>query len=203
MPRPPLSAEDLPTIDSAAHQRTTTARAHCDAIVTHVAHCGGARMPTRTGLIGLVVATVIALGVAGCSPTPTEEDGQRRGASDAAAPTESPGGTQQGQPNTAGSTGADQSTPPNGAPATMSRDALLDALWEIADLEGERPEVELVREIGDEDWSAVQTECLTEAGFPPSVDSAEAVGWEVPAEQADAFALADYTCQAQYPRKME
>lgn len=161
-------------------------------------------MPGKIGLIAPTTATIIVLGIVGCSPAPGEYDANPSRSSDAAAETPPPEDSQNDQPASSGSADSDQPEPqPDGTSATVSRDDLLDALWEIADLEGERPEVELVREVGDEDWSAVQTECLTEAGFPPSVDSAEAVGWEIPAEQADAFALADYTCQAQYPRKME
>lgn len=161
-------------------------------------------MPGRIRLIGPSTATVIVLGIVGCSPNPGEGDAHPSRPSDTGGQTQQPRASQNDQSTPSGSASADQPAPsPDGTSATVSRDDLLDALWEIADLEGERPEVELIREVGDEDWSAVQTECLTEAGFPPFVDGAEAVGWEVPAEQADAFALADYTCQAQYPRKME
>ncbi|MCK0111816.1 hypothetical protein MWU75_06660 [Ornithinimicrobium sp. F0845] len=84
----------------------------------------------------------------------------------------------------------------------MTRDDLLDALWEIADLDGERPEVDLIREVGDDAWLAVHVECLTQAGFPPTSNDDQAVRWDTPAEQSDAFALAEFTCAAQYPRLM-
>lgn len=161
-------------------------------------------MPARIGLIGPSVATIIVLGIAGCSSTSAEVDTEPSRSTDASAQTPPTEDSLADQSTPSGSAGTDQpAPPPDGTSATVSRDDLLDALWEIADLEGERPDVDLIREVGDEDWSAVQTECLTEAGFPPFVDNGDVVGWEGTAEQADAFALADYTCQAQYPRKME
>ncbi len=85
----------------------------------------------------------------------------------------------------------------------MTRDDLLDALWEITDLEGPRPEVELIREVSDKEWMTVHIECMTQAGFPPKSQGDQGVGWEVPADQVEAFDLANFTCEAQYPRRME
>lgn len=145
--------------------------------------------------------------------------------SDAEAPG-GPGATAQGDAPAAssgeakpreGPTGqADSSTDPADPPAEASdpgasgaasfppgtRDDLLDALWEIANLEGARPEVDLIREVGDDEWVAVHVECMTGMGFPTTLDGSEAVRWDVPAGQADAFALAKFTCEAQYPRLM-
>lgn len=88
--------------------------------------------------------------------------------------------------------------------APVTREEQLATFWEEAKLnsglEGDAPPVDLIREVAREEYMTVQIECLTQAGFPPTeVDRAAGVTWETPAEQVDAFALADYTCKAQYP----
>lgn len=163
---------------------------------------------------GVAAATALTLSllVSGCSeedsgqtPAPstptftdsmpratTNEEGDEGGMTSGPS-TESPAGT--AAEETSGNEAA-SSFPP------VTRDDLLDALWEIADLEGARPEVDLVREVEDEEWLAVHVECMTASGFPPTNNNDQAVRWDVTAEQTDAFALAEFTCSAQYPRLM-
>lgn len=87
---------------------------------------------------------------------------------------------------------------------TVSLDDHLDNYWNELGLEGERPEVSLVREVTDEEWREVRAACMTDAGFPPTINSESAgLGWEGTAEQADAFDRADYVCEAKFPRKLD
>lgn len=87
---------------------------------------------------------------------------------------------------------------------TVSLDDHLENYWNELGLEGERPEVSLVREVTDEEWREVRAACMTDAGFPPTINSESAgLGWEGTAEQADAFDRADYVCEAKFPRKLD
>lgn len=166
----------------------------------------------RVGWRSMGIAAALALSVAttACSdagsPEPTEQGEDLTAPSAEVVPSEGPTG--QAEPSTdpgdssgeAGGTGAPGAASASFPPET--RDDLLDALWEIAGLEGERPEVDLIREVDDDEWLAVHVECMTDMGFPTTLDGSEAVRWDIPAGQTDAFALAEYTCSAQYPRLM-
>lgn len=62
----------------------------------------------------------------------------------------------------------------------------------------EVPEVERVRFIDWQEWPAVMASCLTDAGFP--TESAQGgLPTAPPGGQESAWALAAYTCSAQYP----
>lgn len=76
--------------------------------------------------------------------------------------------------------------------------------WEGTGLEGDPPQVEIVRVVSREESATAQVSCMTDAGFPPTeIDDSRGISWEVPAEQADAYFLADYTCRAQYPEDLK
>lgn len=82
---------------------------------------------------------------------------------------------------------------------SVTREDVLQLLWEERGLEGPPEQVDLIREVSDAEYMPVQSECLTAVGFPPEV-SGDSYTWQVPAAQAEVFTLADYRCAAQYPR---
>lgn len=61
------------------------------------------------------------------------------------------------------------------------------------------PEVERVRFISEEERSEVQAQCLTNLGFPTTVESDGSYQTNSTAEQEESLALASYTCELQYP----
>lgn len=61
------------------------------------------------------------------------------------------------------------------------------------------PEVERVRFISEEERSEVQAQCLTNLGFPTTVQSDGSYQTNSTAEQDESLALASYTCELQYP----
>ena len=56
------------------------------------------------------------------------------------------------------------------------------------------PDVEVVRYVGTEELDKIVRQCVTDAGYP-ATDG----GFDVPAGNEEAFALAQYTCYVQYP----
>jgi hypothetical protein len=61
-----------------------------------------------------------------------------------------------------------------------------------------KPETTVVRTVDRDEWDQVIAECLHEAGFPDvQADPEGGLSWQT--SQAEAFALAMYVCQAQFP----
>lgn len=60
------------------------------------------------------------------------------------------------------------------------------------------PEVSVIREVLPEEQFDTVVDCVSEAGFPPS-ERGVSVAWDDLGDQWEAFALARYTCFAQYP----
>ncbi len=66
--------------------------------------------------------------------------------------------------------------------------------------EAQLPEVERIRFVTREEWNDVFVSCLGEAGFEATVHEDGGVRYgEIPPEQAEAQAIANYICRAQYP----
>ncbi|WP_256838023.1 hypothetical protein [Ornithinimicrobium faecis] len=108
------------------------------------------------------------------------------------------------QTTSSGETTAPGADEVNSAFPTVSLEDHLEGYWDELGMDGERPDVPLVREVDDDEWRVVRADCMTQEGFPPRVNSESAgLNWEVPAEQVDAFDLATYTCEAKYPRRMD
>lgn len=147
--------------------------------------------PSRHHLGAL--ALVVGLLVACSEEPPTSPDGSATQTSDAS-PTGEPAA--EDDPATEGAPPTEAA--PTGPPAVTRQD-MLQILWEERGLEGEPEPVDLIREVSDAEYMPMQAECLTAAGFPPD-SVGDAYSWEVPAAQADAFTMADYRCAAQYPR---
>lgn len=62
------------------------------------------------------------------------------------------------------------------------------------------PEVERIRYVSMEEYSTLQAQCFTEAGFPSTVENDGTSFSTSNAEgQEEAFALVSYTCSLQYP----
>lgn len=103
------------------------------------------------------------------------------------------------------SIGDDQpSSSPSAAPETPEQQSdeelraeLAQSLAEEYDVE-DSPEVEIVREVQPDEASAAEAECMTDAGWP-NEQSDGGVAYDIPAEQADDFNLALYTCKLQFP----
>lgn len=65
------------------------------------------------------------------------------------------------------------------------------------------PEVERIRFITEEEFPTVQAQCLTEAGFPTTADEETGSHETRTVEgQEEAFALASYICNLQYPNDL-
>ncbi len=129
----------------------------------------------RVGLLALMLGILVAC--SGESPTGPQE------------PTNQPAAPQTGQPRETDSA----------LLTSVTREDVLQLLWEERGLEGPPEQIDLIREVSDAEYMPVQAECLTAVGFPPQV-SGDSYTWQVPAAQSDAFTLADYRCAAQYPR---
>lgn len=83
-------------------------------------------------------------------------------------------------------------------------DASADQAWQLVESRHpglERPAVDRVRTVSHADWAPTQERCMTAAGFPQAkaMPDASLASGQVPAEQSEAFAVAEYTCGAEYP----
>ncbi|WP_157621740.1 hypothetical protein [Serinicoccus hydrothermalis] len=65
------------------------------------------------------------------------------------------------------------------------------------------PDVTVVREVSPEDQMVAVRDCMAESGFTVSDPDSLNLEWEVPEGQGEAFSLAIYTCNAQYPIAQE
>lgn len=128
-----------------------------------------------SGRLG-AIAVLVALGLAGCDSEPG------------------------GVPDPSGTDEAVAPTFTDHSP--VERNDLLDVWWEESGLEGDRPDVTLVREVRTEEWTAMQSTCMTEAGFPPELGSDGSMSWVTPPDQVDSFELSRFTCRAQYPESL-
>ncbi|MEC5186218.1 hypothetical protein RCH12_003702 [Cryobacterium sp. MP_3.1] len=63
-----------------------------------------------------------------------------------------------------------------------------------------RPDVDVVRVIGNEDFPTIYTDCMLEEGFTVKVNADTSFEATVPPEQQEAFDMAMYVCEAKYPR---
>lgn len=79
-------------------------------------------------------------------------------------------------------------------------ESYLDALRQAAGIENP-PETTLVRVIAPDEANQVWSDCMHAAGFDVIItfDGGQAPPAGLPADQAEAYKLADYICYAQYP----
>jgi hypothetical protein len=61
------------------------------------------------------------------------------------------------------------------------------------------PEVEFVRYISQDEYGEVRAECLTALGFPTAAHDDGGFGGSFTRDQAEAHAVADYTCEVRFP----
>lgn len=83
-------------------------------------------------------------------------------------------------------------------------DANADQAWQLVASRHpglERPVVGRVRTVSHADWAPTQERCMTAAGFPQAkaMPDASLASGQVPAEQSEPFAVAEYTCGVEYP----
>lgn len=62
-----------------------------------------------------------------------------------------------------------------------------------------RPELKVVRYVDLQEWPKAKADCLTEAGFPSVVSDDGGVSSSVSGAQASAIAIADFQCESMYP----
>lgn len=63
-----------------------------------------------------------------------------------------------------------------------------------------RPDVDVVRVIGNEDFPTIYTDCMLAEGFAVTVNADTSFEATVPPEQQESFDMAMYVCEAKYPR---
>lgn len=92
---------------------------------------------------------------------------------------------------------------PAESPVAVAGDRLTleDYLATLAEMYGleDPPKVDVIREVDPRERGAILAECLQEHGFAGQVDSNGGWGAEYPTAQQEAFDLASYVCEAQYP----
>ncbi|TDD65397.1 hypothetical protein E1262_25300 [Jiangella aurantiaca] len=102
---------------------------------------------------------------------------------------------------------ADEETAGPDGPAGLAVDDadMADYLAQLAD-EAESlgiadpPEVDPIRFIRIDEYGPTLADCITDEGFPAEAEGASGIAFgEIPQAQAEAFALAQYTCAARYP----
>lgn len=150
----------------------------------------------------LLVGVLILAWASGCSDEPADEGVVGTPPASVATDSREPLSTEGSDKAPSTSTGGSGGTAIAGPPG-VTREDMLDALWEESGLEGDRVDVDLIREVSDAEWLPAYADCLTAAGFPPEVSDSEMVKVVVPEGQEESHALADYTCKAQYPRRLE
>lgn len=101
------------------------------------------------------------------------------------------------------------STPPPTAPESSAVEQYLTSVREQFQQtapDAQVPEVDVVRPVGYLEQPALLVGCLDETGFAAEISgpaAAPLVSAEYAPEQAEAYALAMYTCQSQYPVSTE
>lgn len=68
---------------------------------------------------------------------------------------------------------------------------------------GSWPEVERIRYVSQEEWAEVQASCLTNLGFPTTVEEGGSFSTKITEDQDEAAAEASYTCELQYPQDLK
>ena len=151
-----------------------------------------------------VTAGVLLL--AGCTGTVNDSVGTVTAPSERTPkpPGESPSPSSGPSPSTAADQTPDAAratTGPEGeTPERITREEWLEGIAEMSDLE-DPPEVDMVREVGEDEAGRVLAQCLTDAGFPSS-EVGDGVRTDLEGEQEEAYELALYVCTAQYPPPM-
>jgi hypothetical protein len=79
-------------------------------------------------------------------------------------------------------------------------EAYLEVLRRASGIENP-PQTSLIRVIAPDELNTVWSDCMREAGFDVRItfDGGQGPPEDLPAEQAEAYKLADYVCYAQYP----
>lgn len=68
--------------------------------------------------------------------------------------------------------------------------------------DAERPDIEVVRVITNDDFAVIYTDCMSEEGFTVEVFEDTSFSADIPPDQQEAFDMAMYVCEAKYPRPM-
>jgi hypothetical protein len=150
--------------------------------------------PVGRAWLGLAVASMFTL--LGCSGAP--KTGPETRAPSESPPTEPPGAPSSNSTPAAGIRQPVDSGPTHAAGYGTLEEYLasLAQMYEITD----PPVVEVDREVRPEDLPALVVGCLEQQGFTASI-SGDGRSWgaEFRSEQKEAWALAEYICQAKYP----
>lgn len=148
--------------------------------------------------LGVVLLAVLLGGCSGTTSADGSDDAASTSVSDPFGTADQPSGT--AYPDTA-MTEEDLTSAldrlPHGPP--RSADEALRGYWQSLRLDGDPPEVAVVRTVRPDEVDAAVQECLAEQGFASTDDGQGQVGIEFGADQHDALKLADYVCHARYP----
>lgn len=149
-------------------------------------------LPCRARLVALAVAVCTAVG--GCSSSGDEQPDADPGSVNTATPPMPPEGSQG-----ANKPGQSDDHGGNAAAAVASHEDTLRQFAEAFGIE-DPPDVEPIRVVDQGERGQVMSECLTEAGFPVTLEPDGTVGMEFASpDQMSAYDLAVYVCMAQYP----
>jgi hypothetical protein len=104
----------------------------------------------------------------------------------------------------ASSSGAASNATPAPAPTLdAATQTQLDYEWERVVTENPnavRPEIEIVRFLEQDEWSAVTAKCMQDEGWSDTKAMSDGVEYGgIPESQVGAFYLSQYTCSAKYP----
>lgn len=149
-----------------------------------------------TGRFGLI-AVSLGLALSACSSTSPE---QPNGSPILSVPSGASASPSVASSSFPGPSGTTNSADPldNGGYAEYTWDDYVKAQRKMSELTS-WPEVSRVRFISQEERSEVQATCLTDQGFPTTVESDGAFQTKITSEQEESLALATYICELQYP----
>ena len=149
-----------------------------------------------TGRFGLI-AVSLGLALSACSSTAPEQPLKSPIVS---APSGTAASPSVENPTISSPSGPTNSADPldNGGYAEYTWDDYVKAQRKMSGLSS-WPEVNRVRFVSQEELPEVQAKCLTDQGFPTTVESGGSYTTKTTSEQDESLALATYTCELQYP----
>ncbi|WP_418908465.1 hypothetical protein [Glutamicibacter endophyticus] len=146
-----------------------------------------------TTLRALGVTAVVSLALASCSSSsPTTEQSNPSVATPSVTPTSSqtPAASDKNDPLD------------NGGHAEYTWEDFVEAKKKASGLSS-WPDVERIRFVSQEDWASEQAQCMTNLGFPSTLEDDGSFSTKITEVQEQAAAEARYTCELQYPMDLK
>lgn len=153
------------------------------------------KKPISRLVVGAALAAFLSFTLPGCSQ-PNPEEGARDSSASATTATTTPGSS-----SSVPSPRASGDPLDNGGHAEYTWDDYVKAKRKMSGLKS-WPQVDRIRFIKEEETAKVRSDCLTNAGFPTTVNSDGSWTTNNSSDQEEAFALANYTCEIQYPKEL-